>query len=564
MLPSSAATEAWPPDYAAVYRVRAERILKLRKQPALWAAAKAYYRTRPVEFIEDWCITEDQRNAGTDIPVRMPFVLFKRQREFVEFLYALFLGQQSGLAEKARDMGCTWLACAFSVWLWLFYPGAAIGWGSRKEELIDRLGDPKSIFEKIRPIIDNLPKEFLPVGFVRNTHMTYMKVINPENGATIAGEAGKNIGRGGRTTIYFLDEAAHVEHPEAVDAALSHNTRVEVDISSVSGLGNLFYRRRMAGAEWMPGQSAIKGKVNIFVMDWSDHPLKTKEWYDEGERKAIDEGLLHVWRSEVDRDYAAAIQGVVIPAKWVTAAIDAHIKLKFDDSGGWGAALDVADEGGDRNAIALRKGVVLKVLKEWGETDTSITTRNAIGVCKEVADECRILTLEYDSIGVGAGVKGEANRLRTDKLMPRNINLEPWCAAASPLNPEGYVIENDRKSPKNKDFYANLKAQAWWMLRRRFEKTWRAVNEPGFTWKPDELISLPSNLELLRSLQRELSQPTASQGSRMKMVIDKQPEGTKSPNLADAVVMAFWPVARGPMIISAEAVKNSAMPGRRS
>jgi hypothetical protein len=25
-------------------------------------------------------------------------------------------------------------------------------------------------------------------------------------------------------------------------------------------------------------------------------------------------------------------------------------------------------------------------------------------------------------------------------------------------------------------------------------------------------------------------------------VIDKQPEGTRSPNLADAVVMAYWPV----------------------
>ena len=32
-----------------------------------------------------------------------------------------------------------------------------------------------------------------------------------------------------------------------------------------------------------------------------------------------------------------------------------------------------------------------------------------------------------------------------------------------------------------------------------------------------------------------------SKGTRMRLVIDKQPEGTKSPNLADAVVMAYWP-----------------------
>jgi phage terminase large subunit len=30
--------------------------------------------------------------------------------------------------------------------------------------------------------------------------------------------------------------------------------------------------------------------------------------------------------------------------------------------------------------------------------------------------------------------------------------------------------------------------------------------------------------------------------SRMQLIIDKQPEGTRSPNLADAVVMAYRPV----------------------
>jgi phage terminase large subunit len=31
----------------------------------------------------------------------------------------------------------------------------------------------------------------------------------------------------------------------------------------------------------------------------------------------------------------------------------------------------------------------------------------------------------------------------------------------------------------------------------------------------------------------------------MRLMINKQPEGTRSPNLADAVVMAYWPVADG-------------------
>jgi hypothetical protein len=61
----------------------------------------------------------------------------------------------------------------------------------------------------------------------------------------------------------------------------------------------------------------------------------------------------------------------------------------------------------------------------------------------------------------------------------------------------------------NKDFYQNLKAQAWWSLRRRFELTWRARNDPSY--EPEdvsELISLPSNLPMLSKLMKELTQPT--------------------------------------------------------
>jgi phage terminase large subunit len=64
----------------------------------------------------------------------------------------------------------------------------------------------------------------------------------------------------------------------------------------------------------------------------------------------------------------------------------------------------------------------------------------------------------------------------------------------------------------------------------------------GIAFNHDDLISLPSDLPLLRTLQKELSQPTMGKNSRMQLIIDKQPEGKRSPNLADAVVMAYWPV----------------------
>lgn len=541
--------------------------MDIKTDPAQWKGSRLYYKTHAIDFINHWGVTFDPRNAGGTYPTRLPFILFPRQRELVTFLLSCLQDQENGLIEKARDMGATWVCGAFSVWLWLFTEGSSVGWGSRKEQLVDRIGDPDSIFEKMRALIRNLPEELLPYGFNPSEHMTHMKIINPENDSTITGEAGDNIGRGGRKSIYFKDESAHYERPEKIEAALADNTRCQIDISSVNGLGNVFHRRREAGTEWYPRKPPIaKGVTRVFVMDWREHPAKDEAWYETRRKKAINDGLLHVFAQEVDRDYSAAVDGIIIPSIWVKAAIDAHLDLDFDDSGAYCAGLDVADGGGDTNALAVRKGVILKSCVEWGERDTGVTTRKAISGCAGLGT----IDLQYDCIGVGAGVKAEANRLLDEKLMPKNVRLYPWNAAAGVLNPEKRVIENDKNSPLNEDFYGNLKAQAWWQLRRRFEKTYRALqkldgdpDQQDFTYDPSELISLPSDLPNLRKIEKELSQPTASNGARMKLIVDKTPEGTRSPNLADSIVMAFWPVNKQPMIITGGLLMKSRMRKRR-
>lgn len=541
---TTTSNEAWPPAYSPIFAQRQARAVKFKKRPELLELSKKYYKTRPVEFISDWAATYDPRNAGTNKPTVMPFAMFPKQEELTMFLFAMVKGQEDGLIEKARDMGATWVCCAFSVWLWLFWPGAAIGWGSRKQDLVDKLGDPDSIFEKIRILIRYLPRVFWPEGF-KSSDMSFMKIINPENGASITGEAGDNIGRGGRKLIYFKDESAHYERPEKIEAALGDTTRTQIDISSVNGLGNVFHRKREAGVEWLGGD-AVTGKTNVFVMDWSDHPHKTAEWHEARRLKSIDQGLLHVFEQEVNRNYGAAVAGIIIKPEWVKAAIDAHLTIPgFDDSGMWAGALDVADPDdgpGDSNAQAMKKGVILREVHEWHVRDTAITARKSA----ELAETKGKIEIQYDSIGVGSGVKAEANRLIDEGYMPGNVQFLPWNAAAKCLNPDDRMVKNkdgtdDKDSPLNIDFFENLKAQGWWELARRFEKTYRAVNE-GRIYPTSELISLDSQLPLLRKLQKELSQPTSCKSSRMKWMVDKKPEGTSSPNLADVVMMVFWPI----------------------
>jgi hypothetical protein len=872
-----------PPDYKVENLRRIKLCRSIRENPNFAKACKKFYSENPIEWINDFCVTYNPR-AKKPLPRLMPFVLFPKQIDMVLWLQDCIRDGEGGLCEKTRDMGATWLCCAFSIWLWLFYDGASIGWGSRKESLVDRIGDPDSIFEKMRMILRYLPDFMLPNGFEIAKHATYMKIVNPVTGATITGESGDNIGRGGRSLMYFKDEAltlnskiltvegwklmgdlnmkdkviglngksqnitgindageyeiyrvgfsdgtfvecspnhlwtlnkvlgkkeqvtlrtnelsetykyitpekkimykfrlpladaiefpkeelplhpyvvgaligdggvsqvphnspkftsmddevidylakclpdycvmkkaarydyrlndvrgrmgwkhksrirqaildiglagkrawekfipdmykystieeriellqglmdtdgsagksggscayytsseklaldvrflaeslggyatmkikkdkrgyrdqyvlfiilpthikpfrlsrklelykkrkqsieravtsvektgrvepvrcisvdskeslyltnncipthncAHYERPELIEAALSDNTDVQIDISSVRGTNNVFYRRRIAGEMWQAGEAMEAGRTKVFIMDWRDHPLKTQEWYDLRRKKAEAEGLLHVFAQEVDRDYSASVDRIIIPAQWVKAAIDAHERLKISDSGDKMLAMDVADEGGDKNAVGIRHGVILKYAEAWGEGDTGYSAKRAIAL----AQEWGVHEFYYDSIGVGAGVKSETNRLRDAGALPPSMLILPWNAAHSPLNPDDNVIPDDFYSPTNADFFSNIKAQAWWNLRTRFYKTWRMI-EHGDAYPHEDLISLDSSMACIHELVMELSQPTQNYNGAGKLVVDKKPDGGKSPNLADCVAMVYTPV----------------------
>jgi phage terminase large subunit len=538
-------TETWPPDYNAVYRWRAYMIRRYRTNPKELELAKRYYKNNPIDFINHWCTTVDPRNAQSAKLTYMPMVMFFRQAEMVEFVYDCLYEQEHGLIEKCREFGATWIACCISVHLWLFHDGTDIGWGSRIASLVDVLGVTDSIFEKLRIVIRELPEEFFPVGFSQKDHFMIKRIINPELKCSITGEVGDSIGRGGRKRIFFVDEAAHLEHPEMIEDSLLSNTRVRIDLSSVSGSGTVFHSRRNAGVEWYSGADIPKGIVRVLVLDWKDHPEKTQEWYDREKKQKYDQGLSSVFARNVDRDYRGAAEGIIIPGEWVDKSIDSHVFLGYGEIGGYCAGLDVADDvegnAGDFNALAIRKGVVLNRIEEWGGFDTSETARRAAVACKNINQP---MTVQYDAIGIGAGVKGDVNQMVREGIMPRNVLFVPWLASASVRHPEANVVAGDKGTPKNEDFFENFKAQAWWDLRLRFWRTYRAMTEKDYKWKPEDLISINSRTiepRMLIKLKQELSQPTIGQSKHLKLLVNKKPDGTRSPNLADSIVQCFFP-----------------------
>lgn len=561
--PHTLENSEWPPDYARVLAWRQQQLMRFKSDPSLLESAKAWYagldlrRAGSVDpaawaerceaWVNHWVDTYDPRLIGAGRSARIPLVLFRRQAEMVHFLYACMLGDAPGLIEKSRDMGATWVGAGMSVKEWIFQDGFVAGWGSNKAEQVDVLDNPKSIFEKFRMLIRALPDCFRPV--LGPSDLKQHTCRNPENGSVIDGEIGRSIGRGGRSRIYLVDEAAHLEHPEAVEASLSENTRCRIDISSVSSPGTVFYRKRQAGREWFPGDAVVKDRANVFVMDWSDHPEKTREWYSARRSYFEAQGTPAVVAREIDRDYMGAAEGIIIPYPHVEAAVDAHRRLGFDDSGGWWGGLDVADEGVDTNAMVRGRGSVVKLAAEWGERDPGVTARRAFRECHETSP----IVLQYDCIGLGTNVKSEFNRIKQDEgIDVRWLTLVAWNAGAAVQDPGEPVIRRDRDSPTNKNYFENFKAQAWWNVARRFYRTWRMIQaledklddgeEASFS--PNALISLDSATipqAILSKLMRELSQATMGQSSRLKLLVNKAPEGAKSPNLADALIMGRFP-----------------------
>ncbi|WP_335991384.1 terminase [Acinetobacter bereziniae] len=500
---------------------------ELSKQAELYKC-----RTDPVHWFNHWIWTYDPRGMSYGLPANLPFVLRPKQVELVDWLLERENTQTHGLIEKSRDEGMSYVVLGFFLHRWLFVEGFAGGVGSRKEELVDKKGDPKTLFHKIRDMFSKMPDWMKPKGFVEKVHDNYMRIINPDNGATITGEAGDNIGRGGRTTMYFLDEWAFVERQEAVDAAISQNTNVHIKGSTPNGIGDRFHQDRFSG------------RYSVFTMPWRENPDKNwtviyngKEihpWYEK-QLATLDDVVL---AQEVDINYAASVEGVLIPSAWVQLSIDAHLKLGIDPTGDRIGGLDVADEGKDKNSLVCRHGVVMDYLDTWSGKGDDIfgTTQRAM----DISIERSIDTLFYDADGLGAGCRGDSrviNELQREKGLPE-VDVQPFRGSGAVHDPDGQMVE----SRLNKDFFANLKAQSWWSLRLRFQETFRALE--GREYDPDMIISLSSkdiDPKELALLTTELSQPTYTKNGVGKILVNKQPDGTASPNRADGVMICFNP-----------------------
>jgi phage terminase large subunit len=532
------------PDYAPIWATRIERLAKLRGNPELLAACKLYYRDNIADFINDWGVTVNPKNAVLKLPVQMPFILFPKQREFVSWVIERMKNQESGVLVKSREVGASWMAFAIAITMCLFWEDVSIGFGSATEDKVDKVGEPDSLFYKGRQFLTYIPREFKP-GWDLTKHASHMTMRFPWTGSTINGGAGDRIGRGGRKTMWFIDEYAFVERPKLVEANLVAATDCVIEMSSVNGLNNVF------------AEHARGGKMPRFDLHYRDDPRKMR----------LDEtGVLvmrpifaalkvktdpKIWNQEFEADFLASAEGIIIPQEWVQACVGAAQKLGVKPSGDRRVAYDVGDRGNDKNCSGVAHGVELVHIESWAGGPTTIfkSVQRVFRYCEEY----KVSEFYYDADGIGGGVRGDAEKVNEERVaaVKPELSAMMFRGSAAVADPEDICPDSDRT---NKDFFANYKAQCWWNLRQRARRTWQWVVH-GTPCDPDEILSISPDLPELTKTCAELSQPLMTWNLAGKLVVDKQPDDVASPNNGDCVMMLFQ-YSRGAMNINESVLED--------
>ena len=510
------------PERAEALREQIRTELERRRVEAEaggWATERERCAADPLYWFDRYAWTFDPRLVGKPGGAFIPFKLWPRQRDFIRWLHERVQASEEGLCEKSRDVGVSYLCGGYALWAWLFVDGFKGTFGSRSVKYVDQKDDPDSIFAKLRIMLYRQPAEFMPDGFARNQHDNFMRLYNPASGAVITGEGGEDMGRGGRSTMYVLDEAAHVANAETVEKALSGNTDCVIWVSSVNGMGNLFARKR---------HSILKAH-QIFRLHWRDDPRKTEEWATAKQASFSDPTT---WASEYDIDYSASVEGICIPAIWVEsckrlAALEPRLVASNDGVTG----LDVG-AGKAKSVAVTRKGPVVGVPKSRRDPDTTETALWGL----EEARSTGASRLNFDAPGVGAGVASTLMHNTAKGIAVHGVNT--GLPPSARLWPDGRTSE---------EMFGNSKAEVWWLARTAAQRSHEHVafleGRGGQEHPLTDLLALPSGDPESDALCLQMSLVKWGKNERGKIVIEKkdalQRRGIASPDHADALMLTY-------------------------
>lgn len=504
---------------------RIELLNKADKDPFFRQVLLEKSRRDVVFWVNNFCWSYDPRVKPSLFPLR----LFEFQERYLHWRQEIINQKSHGVIAKSRDMGLSWLNIMDHVHRWLFTKGFKGTFISRKESLVDKVGDTDSIFEKIRLLLRFLPKWMLPEGFKLDIHAPFCKIINPANQSLITGQAGDEAGRGGRSSISELDEYAFIPRQGKVDAAISQNSDVIFYTSTPNGIGDNFYKKFSSSA--IPNFRAHwkdDPRKNLYVLSdgtegqgWTDRKDAIYPWYEK-QKATLDPVVL---ASEVDIDFAASIEGIFIESKWVQAAINYPTSTR----GKLQAGLDVATTGKNSNVLTIGTDTKVHKILDWQGLDTTQTAHKIIEIWYELPKKERWFVVKIDGDGAGEGVLSTLRAM--DSVPFEVVGLHGVATPSETEWPDGLYSHEK---------FANSRAEWWSILRWRIKNCYD--RERGLDVDIEDCLSIPNHPTLLS----QLSQPLRKYSTKKKILVESKDDmrtkrGLSSPDFADSLAYMLAP-----------------------
>ncbi len=266
-----------PKTYRENLEARHQILERARYDKAYREEVRELFFRDPIFAFNAFFFTLDVRRRPQH---HQPFCTYPYQDLAILDITNAILNKEDLVIEKSRDMGCSWLVLMCYFWIWLNPQGGAdFLLGSRIEDYVDKRGDMRTLMQKIRYALYRLPVWLRPKGFSPKKHDNFMKLENPESGATITGESNNpNFSTGGRYLSVFYDEFAKWESTdEQAWTAGGDATPSRIAVSTPFGAAGKYY------------DLVTDGKTKKLTLHWSLHPLKNP-------------GLACVWPKHDDAD----------------------------------------------------------------------------------------------------------------------------------------------------------------------------------------------------------------------------------------------------------------------
>jgi hypothetical protein len=265
-------TAKYPPQI----KLKAAAELELRRRRAATSGAGGAYHDAPVLFIHECVIIDDAQDHGDGMGT-MPFHLWDAQKELLEAIET----EPRLLILKARQLGITWLVCAYALWLCLHRPQRLVlTFSIGQNEANEMMRRMHAMYWRLTPEL----RATLPLVEKDNTEEMVWS-----NGSRIESlPSRKSAGSGYTASLIILDEFAKNENAAALYTAVKPTIDgggKMIILSTANGAGNLFHEMV---------EKARKGlsRFAFRFLPWQARPGRDAAWYASVEADAIDSSLM--------------------------------------------------------------------------------------------------------------------------------------------------------------------------------------------------------------------------------------------------------------------------------